>query len=141
MTEKTDLPAEPHRAPLDGRMRAALKAVLVSGAVLAAGGSAAFGARGGFSVAAGAGLATANLWALARVVTSLLPEGGDAAAAQSRGAWALVALLKTIGLLGAAWLLLRFRVASPLPMLVGFGALPIGIAIGSLVSDRSVRRV
>jgi hypothetical protein len=32
---------------------------------------------------------------------------------------------------------MRHGVVSPLPMLVGFGSLPIGIAIGSLVSDRS----
>jgi uncharacterized membrane protein len=47
-----------------------------------------------------------------------------------------VAALKTAGLLVAAWALLRYRVAAPLPMLVGFGALPMGIAIGSLMSDR-----
>jgi hypothetical protein len=40
------------------------------------------------------------------------------------------------GLLAAAWLLMRHGVVSPVPMLVGFGSLPIGIAIGSLVSDR-----
>jgi hypothetical protein len=37
----------------------------------------------------------------------------------------------------SAWLLMRHGIVSPLPMLIGFGALPIGIAIGSLVSDRS----
>jgi hypothetical protein len=42
-----------------------------------------------------------------------------------------------VGLIAVAWLLMRRGIASPLPMLIGFGALPIGIAIGSLVSDRS----
>jgi hypothetical protein len=41
-----------------------------------------------------------------------------------------------VGLLAVTWLLMRHGVVSPLPMLVGFGALPIGIAIGSIVSDR-----
>jgi hypothetical protein len=43
------------------------------------------------------------------------------------------------GLVVAVWLLMRHGVVSPLPMMVGFGALPIGIAIGSLVSDRRSR--
>jgi hypothetical protein len=117
-------------------MRTAVKSVAVAGAVMTAGAIALFGPREGISVAAGAGLATGNLWALGRVVVSLLPEESGAAAAQSRGAWGLVAALKTAGLLVAAWALLRYRVAAPLPMLVGFGALPMGIAIGSLMSDR-----
>jgi hypothetical protein len=121
---------------LDARMRTALKSVAVCGAVMAAAAFALFGPEAGISVAAGAALAAGNLWALARVVLSLLPEDRDAAAAQSRGAWGLVAALKTAGLLVAAWALLRYRVAAPLPMLVGFGALPMGIAIGSLMSDR-----
>jgi hypothetical protein len=42
-----------------------------------------------------------------------------------------------LALLALAWLLMRHGIVSPLPMLIGFGALPIGIAIGSLVSDRT----
>jgi hypothetical protein len=45
-------------------------------------------------------------------------------------------MLKTVGLLLVAWGILRYRVAAPLPLLVGFGALPIGIAIAAVVSDR-----
>ncbi len=116
-------------------MRVALASVVGVGALLAGAGAAIFGRRSGFSVAAGAGLAAANLWALARVVASLLrDEGGRPAGGP--GAWGLIAPLKTVGLLVAAWLLLSYRVVAPLPMLVGFGALPIGIAIGALVSDR-----
>jgi hypothetical protein len=32
---------------------------------------------------------------------------------------------------------MRHGIVDPLPMVIGFTALPIGIAIGSLVSDRS----
>jgi hypothetical protein len=136
MTSDTSPSAEARGPRLDARMRAALISVAIGGAGLAAATAAVFGLRDGLSVAAGAGLAAGNLWALARVVLSLLPEEGEAAAAQSRSAWSLVAVLKTAGLLVAAWLLLRYRVAAPLPMLVGFGSLPMGIAIGSLLSDR-----
>jgi hypothetical protein len=91
----------------------------------------------GLSAAVGAALAAGNLWALARVVAALLPSDRPGAEAQSRGGWALAAGLKMFGLVAVVWLLMRRGFVSPLPMLVGFGALPIGIAIGSLVSDRS----
>jgi hypothetical protein len=42
-----------------------------------------------------------------------------------------------VGLVGVVWLLMRHGVVSPVPMMVGIGALPIGIAIGGLVSDRN----
>jgi hypothetical protein len=48
-----------------------------------------------------------------------------------------VAALKMVGLVGVVWLLMRHGVVGPVAMMLGFGALPIGIAIGSLVSDRT----
>jgi len=98
--------------------------------------TAAFGLRAGASVGAGAALAAANLWTLAYIVVSLLPKTGPGAQAQSRAAWTLVAVVKMVGLLAIAWLLMRYGPGSPLGMLVGLCALPIGIAIGSLVGDR-----
>ncbi|HLK35802.1 MAG TPA: hypothetical protein VKU41_03545 [Polyangiaceae bacterium] len=121
-----------------------IRTVALSGAVLALGALAFFGAREGFSAAVGAALATVNLWALARVVAELLPpapaagsaSAPPAPAAKAAGPWTLVGLLKMLGLLAIAWLLMRHGVVAPLAMLIGFGALPIGIAIGSIVSDR-----
>jgi hypothetical protein len=91
------------------------------------------------SVGTGAAIAAFNLWALARIVTALLPTDSKPAAhlPASAASWALLAVLKMGGLFLVVWLLLRYALVSPLPMLIGFGALPIGIAIGSLVSDRS----
>ena len=114
-----------------------LRAVVVTGGTLVLVALAFSGAEAALSVAAGSGLAAGNLWLLARIVTALLPDDGPGAEAQSRAGWALVAVLKMLGLLALAWLLMGHGIVSPLPMLVGFGALPIGIAIGSLVSDRS----
>jgi hypothetical protein len=113
--------------------------VLWAAAVLALFGFAFAGVPAGLSVALGGGLAVGNLWILARIVSELLPTDRAGAEAQSRGGWALVAVLKILGLLAVAWLLMRHApaIVSPLPLLVGFAALPIGIAIGSLVSDRS----
>jgi hypothetical protein len=127
-------------------------AVALCGATLALGARVVLGPRAALSTAVGAGIAAGNLWALARIVTALLPvasrESGrtnarpDARAQRESGRtnaslWALLALLKMFGLFSVVWLLMRYRLVSPLSMLVGFGALPMGIAIGSLVSDRS----
>jgi hypothetical protein len=128
--------AEAPPARFDARLRMSIRAVAITGATLALFALAFAGLGPAISVAAGAGLAAGNLWLLARIVTSLLPDDRPGAEAQSRAGWALVAVLKMFGLLALAWLLMRHGIVTPLPMLVGFGALPIGIAIGSLVSDR-----
>jgi hypothetical protein len=130
--------APPAEAParFDARLRMSIRAVGATGGVLALCALAFAGLEAAVSVAAGAALAAGNLWLLARIVTSLLPDDRPGAESQSRAGWALVAVLKMFGLLALAWLLMRHGIVSPLPMLVGFGALPIGIAIGSLVSDR-----
>ncbi len=141
MTPTADAPP----ARFDPPLRASLRAVGLAGCLLAAGALELAGARAAISVALGAALAAGNLWALARVVTALLPDEGAApdarsraarSSARNRGGWAAVALTKTFGLLAVAWLLMRHGIVSPLPMLIGFGSLPIGIAIGSLVSNR-----
>jgi hypothetical protein len=124
-------------APLDARLRTSIAAVGVSAAAFSVCALAFAGGAAAISVACGGALAAGNLWALARVVAALLPDSRRAAEAQSRGAWGVLAALKMVGLIAVAWLLMRRGIASPLPMLIGFGALPIGIAIGSLVSDRS----
>jgi hypothetical protein len=118
-------------------MRTSIVAVAVSAAAFTALALAFASDKAAISVACGGALAAANLWALARVVSALLPDSRPGAESQSRGAWSLVAAVKMVGVIAVAWLLMRRGVAAPLPMLIGFGALPIGIAIGSLVSDRS----
>jgi hypothetical protein len=123
---------------MDRRGRNSLMAVGVTGAVLTVAAFAFFGARAGLSAAAGAALGAGNLWAWARIVVALLPEGHGGAKAQSRAAWVLVAALKVLAWVALAWLLMRHGLVEPAPMFAGLLSLPIGIAIGSLVSDRSV---
>jgi len=122
---------------LDARLRASLVAVGATGATMALAAAVFSGPRVGASVGLGAALAAANLWALARTVAALLPATAPAAKAQSRAAWALVALVKMVAVLAIAWLLMRHGLVSPIGMIVGLCGLPIGVAIGSLVSDRS----
>jgi hypothetical protein len=133
-------PAQSPPAMRDPRLRTAIVAVVVVALGFCVAALLVFGLRVTASVAIGGAIAVLNLWAVARVIGALLPSGptaGTAAEAQSRGGWVLVALLKMLGLVAVVWLLMRHGVASPLPMVVGFGSLPIGIVIGSLVSDRS----
>ena len=134
----------PRPGRLDARLRASLVAVGLTGATFALVALAFFGVSAAFSVGVGAGLATVNLWALARIVAALLPgetggpNGGTGGSPGPSGAvaWALLGIVKMFALFAVVWLLMRHGVVSGLPMVVGFGALPIGIAIGSLVSDR-----
>jgi hypothetical protein len=118
-------------------MRRSIVAVALAGGALSLAALLFFGIATAFSVAVGAVIAAANLWALARIIGALLPADAPGAREQSKAGWGLVAMLKMLGLVAGVWLLMRHGVVSPLPMLVGFGSLPIGIAIGSLVSDRS----
>jgi ATP synthase I chain len=124
---------------LDGRMRASIASVALVGAGFALVTLVVFGMSAALSVAVGAAIAAGNLWALARIIAALLPDDAQSARSQNKAAWALLAVLKMFGLIVAVWLLMRHGVVSPLPMMVGFGSLPIGIAIGSLVSDRRSR--
>ena len=124
----------------DARLTASLLAVALSGGTLALAAFLFFGPTGGVSAGVGAGLAVGNLWALARIVSGLLPEDAESSRQQSRTAWALLGAMKMLALLLITWLLMRRGLVFPMPMLVGFLSLPIGIAIGSLVSDRSAAK-
>jgi hypothetical protein len=81
------------------------------------------------SVAVGGAVGTVNLWVLARIIGAFLPIHSPAVGTFT--------FLKMLGLFGLVWLLMAMGVVDPLPVVVGLGALPIGIAIGTLVSDRT----
>jgi hypothetical protein len=123
--------AEARPAALDPRLRTAILLVALVGVGFTGAAVFFFGVYVAWSVGIGAALAALNLWALARVIST----HGDEAPSRRRG---VLAVLKMLGLVGVVWLLMRHGVAAPIPMVVGLGSLPIGIVIGSLVSDRSV---
>jgi len=114
----------------DARLRASLVGTAVCGAALALGASLLMGPKAGLSTAVGAAVAEVNLWALAQIVSALLRDG-------RAGAWAYIAPLKMFALLAVVGLMMRYTTVAPLFMVAGFCALPMGIAIGSLLSDRS----
>ncbi len=86
------------------------------------------GPRAAASVFAGATVAVVNLLALRALIRALLkperPKGGVG--------WVLLALGKMLFLFGGLWLLATSRLLDPLPMLVGYGVLPLGITASAL---------
>jgi hypothetical protein len=122
---------------LPRRVVASLVAVPESTAAMALGSLVLFGAKVALSVAVGGLVAAANLWALARIVVSLLPEESENSTRSTRLTWSFVAAAKLAALLAILFFLMSSRFLSPIALVCGFGALPIGIAIGSFVRDRS----
>ena len=83
-------------------------------------------------VAIGALLAAGNLAAIGLVVRGVM-----------RGAllsWGSLASVKFMLLLGAVWLVLKTHWAGPLPLALGYLALPLGIVIGQLFRPAPVRQ-
>jgi hypothetical protein len=108
-----------------------LLAVATIGIVAAAAALAVFGRNRGLGVAIGAALATANLWAFARIGAAVLRRPGAGVP------WALLAPIK-LGLLFAAVVaVLKADLAGPIDFLVGYLALPVGIVLAQLLGGRS----
>ncbi|MGO8998410.1 MAG: ATP synthase subunit I [Polyangiaceae bacterium] len=123
---------------LDPRTRTAILGVAAIGAFFAIGATAGWGARSGVSVFVGALIAVANLYGLARIVGALL--GARAEGDAGAGLWGILAVLKVVGLFGGVWLLFASHLVDPMGLVVGWGALPIGVALGSLFSDKTERQ-
>ncbi len=119
--------------PLDPRLATAMKSVAAMGLLVALVGGTLYGPRTGLGVALGAGIAVSNLYALARIVRALARPG----ASRSVAGWTFAFLAKLLFLFGGAWLLLTWHVVGVMALAAGYGTLPIGIAIGSLVSDKA----
>ena len=113
-----DAPAE--EGP-DPTLKAAILRVAIVGLFFTAGAFGTFDVKTGLSVALGAATAVANLAALAKIMRGVL--GGKSSL------WGPLALAKVLLLLGGVWWLLMKGAADVLPFVVGFGALPVGIAL------------
>ncbi len=91
------------------------------------------GLRAGLSVGIGAATACLNLWSLGFLIRRWLQPGAQAAP------WAVVTVLKFGVLIGLLYALVASGVAQPLPLILGFGALPLGIVAGQLGMNRAAR--
>jgi hypothetical protein len=128
--------SEPGLATFDGRLLSALIAVVLTGTLLAVAARLLWGMRLAISVEAGGAIAASNLYVLSRIVHGMTLSGLSGAGGGA-AAWGVVALVKMLLLFGGIWWVMARGLADPIGLVVGYGALPIGIAIGSIVSDKT----
>ncbi len=128
-----EAPGEPTppvpRAKRDPALRAAVKSVALTGLVLAVGAAAFSGAQTGVGVAIGGVLATVNLVLFIRIGEAFLAQG-------TRPSWAALGFIKLLALFACVYLILRRGDVSALALVVGYGALPIGITVSGLMTPR-----
>lgn len=122
---------EPPLEKRDARLVTAMVGVALLGALMAVTAQLAWGTRMAVSVGTGAAIAASNLYVLSRIVAATIRGGAGA------GAWGVIALMKMLALIGGIWLLMTRGLVDPIGLVVGYGSLPIGIAIGSIVSDKA----
>ncbi len=129
-------PAAEAPSLLDAPLLPAVGLVAATGAALA---FAFVGARAGISVAVGGLIGAANLWAITRIVRAFLPSEQEAENAKKGSAvgWGIFAVLKIAILFGGIWILWKFHAVDPLPLVLGYGALPVGISVGTLLPRRN----
>ncbi len=108
----------------------ALISVAVLAAVLAAGAAVAYDGRAALGVGVGGLIALANLAAFVYVVRGVFSTS------PYRRLWVLLGVVKVIVLFGGVWLLWDRQLVSPLAMVVGYGALPLGLTVSGLAGGR-----
>lgn len=122
---------EPRREiPLESGMVASLVAVAAWGLILTLGVGVARGWPSAMGAAVGSLAATANLLVFALVGRGMLHGGALARK------WAALAFFKFIALLAGGYLLLVSGLVPALALALGYGALPLGIATGSIIPTR-----
>lgn len=112
--------------------KSSIIAAAILGVVLSLGALVFFGVREAGSVAIGALIGVANLLAMRAIIRSILtpPEDG-----KTTTLWAILAIVKIVILFGGLWLLLTRRVVDPIPLVVGYGVLPLGITASAVWSS------
>lgn len=131
----------PDAPGVDRGVRDAIVAVVVTGGVATAFGALAFGPKVALSIVVGTALAASNLWALGRILGRVLRRawaaGTESGPSTSAAGWAFLAVLKMAVLFGGAWLLMVRGLVDPIGLVVGYGAMPLGIAVSALLGPSS----
>jgi hypothetical protein len=109
----------------DPNLKAAYVAVCAAGGLLFAGAGVAYGVRTMMAVGIGACLALSNLWVLERLVVAYLKANG--------GRWAAIATVKAGILFALVAILVKSGAVAVLPVVAGFGALPLGVVFSSIM--------
>lgn len=102
------------------------------GVVAAMGALLLFGGRAALGVAVGSIIAVANLWVFKKLGEAFLGGTGS-----RRAAWGVIGALKFVALLLGVGLLLKYRLVDGVPLVVGYGALPVGITLSTFMANQS----
>lgn len=111
--------------PAPESLAATLRAVAIVGAAATAAAALLGGGRAMLGVGIGAGVAVGNLWLVGRVVRGFV-------AGTAQAPWGFVAALKFTLLVVLLWVLLKSGVVDLFPLVIGYGALPLGIFASQL---------
>ncbi len=114
----------------DPALGAAVKAVALSAVGLTVVALLGFGRSSAAGVALGGGIATANLYVFVRVSEAFMDRRGRTAP------WVVIGILKMVALLFVVWMVIKNGTVPPFALAVGYGALPLGITLGSLFGPR-----
>ncbi|WP_437732901.1 ATP synthase subunit I [Sorangium sp. So ce1335] len=114
----------------DATMRAVLRWVAGTAAVLSVAGLLAYGVRAALGVAIGGAIATANLYVFARIVDAFISRRGHTVS------WTVIAMVKLGALMGGVWLILKSEAVSGVAMMVGYASLVVGISLGTLFGPK-----
>lgn len=109
-------------------LRAALWAIALTGALLTLAAPFVLGRGGVVGVALGSAIAAFNLWSLGRIVRAFMNGAGLP--------WALLGMLKLVGLLAVVAIVLKLGITTAIPLAIGFAALPVGIVVAQLGAAR-----
>lgn len=145
--------ATPEKTERDD-IKTSTKAAAVLGAIFTLAAFATHDGKTALSVGIGAAIAVANLVTMRAIVRALVrssddegsgadeevqdkeepTEKKDHRAAGKRGgaAWGIFAVLKIFVLFGGIWILLSKGLVAPIPLVVGYGVLPLGIVAAGL---------
>lgn len=115
------------------RFRWLLGSLVASGLTLTAGAAALRGSAAGSSVAVGVAVAALNFVALRYLIRALTASA--AGTGKSGGILSVLMSMKLMILLAGVWLLLSRHLVTAGALVVGYCALPIGVAIGTLLCD------
>ena len=115
-----------------GEVKLAMVAAAGIGVVGTLAALAVWGGKPALGVLVGALLATGNLWAFKLLGHAFLSSTGT-----SRAMWGLLGAFKFVALLLVVLVLVLRGVVEPLPLLVGYAALPVGITLAGLVANRT----
>jgi hypothetical protein len=112
------------RRALDETLRRAMVATALTGVAFAL--AAAGLGWGPVSVLGGSLVAVANLFSIALIVRALLGRQGKP------WGWALVGVVKMVGLFGLVAWLLRHEIVRAIPFALGYASLPVGLTLAAL---------